>query len=605
LFEERRKINKNINETEAEHNKLLEDKTINEHSILSKLNEILEERREKSERKDRIEYIKSLEDKFIDERAFSKLKEVLKGERKRKDEIEPILSKLKEVLEGNGKRSEIESILSRLKEILERNIEKKPTSEKVSTIKEKPTSEKVSTIKEKPTFEKVSTIKEEPTSEKVSTIKEKPTSEKVSTIKEKPTSEKVSTIKEKPTSEKVSTIKEKLTSEKVSTIKEKPTSEKVSTIKEKPTSEKVSTIKEKPIEEEPTTECLDKIFIFDVDKILEHQKYLDDDVVTSVNAVVNYVSDVSDVNYVNNVNDLKDLPQHNNQYLIEFDDTLYLDYYEAIFDVDKILEHQKYLDDDIVTSVNAVVNYVSDVSDVNYVNNVNDLKDLPQHNNQYLIEFDDTLYLDNYEVIFDVDEILKHQNYLDNEIVSDNVPVIVNDLDDLNGTNDINDGKILFNISVKNYLYNYNFVEEFDDNLYIVDSGEDISPPPPYSEKDDNLNAIRESLPSPYNQCDVNTLKDILPADYNKLDNVTIINIIQQNIIYVKQGNNDQDNDQDSESSLFKTFKKIVKEVENLVDKAAKAHQAAVNIEKLRRSSNNSSKPELSENEKEIINAGK
>ncbi|CAB4480742.1 uncharacterized protein OCT59_014269 [Rhizophagus irregularis] len=68
--------------------------------------------------------------------------------------------------------------------------------------------------------------------------------------------------------------------------------------------------------------------------------------------------------------------------------------------------------------------------------------------------------------------------------------------------------------------------------------GEVILPPPPYSEKDnDDLIALKESLPSPYNECDI------------------------------------KNNVQDDESSWFKNF---VKEVEVIVDMAAKAHQAAV-----------------------------
>lgn len=142
--------------------------------------------------------------------------------------------------------------------------------------------------------------------------------------------------------------------------------------------------------------------------------------------------------------------------------------------------------------------------------------------------------------------------------------------------------------------------------------GEVILPPPPYSEKDnDDLIALKESLPSPYNECDISTLKNILPPNYNKLDNNIIINIIQKNyIIYVQENNVkengvQENNVQGDESSWFKTFKKIVKEVENLVDMAAKAHQAAVDNDNKRRLSSNPSKPELSEKEKEAaaINA--
>ncbi|CAG8736389.1 16729_t:CDS:2, partial [Rhizophagus irregularis] len=136
----------------------------------------------------------------------------------------------------------------------------------------------------------------------------------------------------------------------------------------------------------------------------------------------------------------------------------------------------------------------------------------------------------------------------------------------------------------ENYLFSYcNSVEEFDDKLCLIDYemiGEEILPPPPYSEKDDeNLTALKESLPSPYNECDIkNNVKE---------------NGVQEN------------NVQGDESSWFKTFKKIVKEVENLVDMAAKAHQAAVDNDNKRRLSSNPSKPELSEKEKEAaaINA--
>ena len=77
-----------------------------------------------------------------------------------------------------------------------------------------------------------------------------------------------------------------------------------------------------------------------------------------------------------------------------------------------------------------------------------------------------------------------------------------------------------------------------------------------------------------------------MPPDYNKLNNITIIKIIQEySFNHVQQENDVQDN----ESSFFKTFKKIVKEVESLVDKAAKAHQAAVNNEKIRRNSDTES----------------
>ncbi|EXX79323.1 hypothetical protein RirG_006730 [Rhizophagus irregularis DAOM 197198w] len=129
-----------------------------------------------------------------------------------------------------------------------------------------------------------------------------------------------------------------------------------------------------------------------------------------------------------------------------------------------------------------------------------------------------------------------------------------------------------------------------------------MPPPPPYSEKDDeNLIALKELLPSPYNEYDISTLKNMLPPDYNKLDKVTIVNVIQNNyIINIQQGKN---NVEDDDPSWYKTFKKIIKEVENIVDKAAKAHQAAVENEKKRRLSSNPSKPKLSEEDREQMNA--
>jgi hypothetical protein len=129
LCEERRKIVTNVNKIKIEYSRILKDKAIDEHSILSKLKETFE-------RKNKIEYIQSLESKVIDEPMLTRLKEFLEGENERKDEIRAILSKLKEIPEGNIKESEIKSILLKLKEILERNIEEEPIFEKVLTIEE-------------------------------------------------------------------------------------------------------------------------------------------------------------------------------------------------------------------------------------------------------------------------------------------------------------------------------------------------------------------------------------------------------------------------------------------------------------------------------------
>jgi hypothetical protein len=429
LFEGRRKIDNDINDIKMEHSRLLENKAINENSILSKLKEIFE-------RKDKINYIISLRGKVIDEQILSKLEEIFEGE---SDEIGPILSKLKEILEGNREKSEIRSILSELKGILGGNIEEE----------------------------------DEAIDEAIDEVEEASDTDNTNDYEV-----------------------------------------------EENTDDSKSDVDNYEV-------------IINVDEILDHQKYLDDDLKDANNfndvKVANNFNDVKDANNLNDVNDAKDeYSEH-----IEFDDVLYLDNHEVIiFDVDEILYYQKNLDDNVVISDNAVVNDVKDEQDV---------KDLLQYSNHNLTEeFDDILYLDNYEVIFDVGEVLRYRNHLDD--VSDNAVIIVND-----DTNDI---------SAKNYLHNYNFVEEFGD---------------------DNLIALKESLPSPYNECDTNILKNILPSDYNKLDNVTIINIIQQNNIHVKQENNDQD----SESS-FKHFKKVVKEVDNLVDKAAEAHQGSVNNEKLK-----------------------
>ncbi|CAB5352765.1 uncharacterized protein OCT59_003358 [Rhizophagus irregularis] len=60
--------------------RVTKDRAINEYSIVSKIKKILEKKRKENERKDKIdkiEYTKSLEDKVIDEQTLLKLKEVL------------------------------------------------------------------------------------------------------------------------------------------------------------------------------------------------------------------------------------------------------------------------------------------------------------------------------------------------------------------------------------------------------------------------------------------------------------------------------------------------------------------------------------------------
>ncbi|EXX63343.1 hypothetical protein RirG_153260 [Rhizophagus irregularis DAOM 197198w] len=189
--------------------------------------------------------------------------------------------------------------------------------------------------------------------------------------------------------------------------------------------------------------------IFD-DEMLRRQND-SDGIIISYNAVANDVNDVNDVNEVNDMNDVKDLSHYSDHNL------------------HNLTEHQKNLDDNVIISKCADVNNVSDVSDS---------KDLLQHSNYNLTEeFDDTLYkdkydveddnIDNCEVISDGD---KHQNYLNDVVISDNAVKIATDLNDANDTNDT---KILLNIPTKNYLYNYyNVAEEFVDeidNLYSAE----------------------------------------------------------------------------------------------------------------------------------------
>ncbi|CAB4485857.1 unnamed protein product [Rhizophagus irregularis] len=182
--------------------------------------------------------------------------------------------------------------------------------------------------------------------------------------------------------------------------------------------------------------------IFD-DEMLRRQND-SDGIIISYNAVANDVNDVNDVNEVNDMNDVKDLSHYSDHNL------------------HNLTEHQKNLDDNVIISKCADVNNVSDVSDS---------KDLLQHSNYNLTEeFDDTLYkdkydveddnIDNCEVISDGD---KHQNYLNDVVISDNAVKIATDLNDANDTNDT---KILLNIPTKNYLYNYyNVAEEFVDEI--------------------------------------------------------------------------------------------------------------------------------------------
>jgi hypothetical protein len=115
--------------------------------------------------------------------------------------------------------------------------------------------------------------------------------------------------------------------------------------------------------------------------------------------------------------------------------------------------HRKYLDDNAIISDNAVVKDAKYVNNVNNVDsnakNVKDFLLYSDNNHNHVEEFEDTLYPDGYEVTFDVNEILKHQNYLDdNVIISDNTVLIVNDL------NDAEKAKILPNISASNYSCN-------------------------------------------------------------------------------------------------------------------------------------------------------
>ncbi|GBB95229.1 hypothetical protein RclHR1_00250027 [Rhizophagus clarus] len=600
LFEERRKIERDINEIKAEYSKLLKNKAINEDSILSELKEILEAKRK------RIEYIESLEGKVIDERAFSELKVILEGDKERRDEIGPILSKLKEILDGNDGNGKESSILSKLKEILERTaVEENPTTEKKASNPDN-TNDVADVEKEaaNDVAEKIKVVNNVKDIKKLGyqnfsgnkIISEKAIVNDTNNVNDARSDVNdlnvVNIVKDLPQHsnfhnftkgfdgtlhmdnyEVIFDVDEILNDQKYLDDNVIISDERnIIDTKYVKALSRIST-NQYNVEEFDDTLYLDNYeIIFDVDEILNHQKYLDDNVII-----------ISDDTIVSDVKDVKALPRISaNQYNIEeVDNTLYLDNYEIIFDVDEILNHQKYLDDNMIISDDAIVS------------NVKDMKVLPRISaNQYNIEeFDNTLYLDNYEIIFDVDEILKHQNYLDD------VTILVKNA---------NDTKEPLNISNFHYStqYNYyNFVEEFDDNLclvnYEMNDEEILPPPPPYSEKDDD--ALEVLLPSSYDERDMNTLKNMLPRDYNRLDSTTIINVIKENyVINIQQETNMQDNEESS--SLLRTFKKIVKEVEILVDKAAKAHQAAVNKEKLRKLSNNSSKPELSEKEKENLN---
>ncbi|PKY12505.1 hypothetical protein RhiirB3_518052 [Rhizophagus irregularis] len=351
-------IERNINETKSEYSKLLEDRAINEYSIVSKIKKILEKKRKENERKDKIdkiEYTKSLEDKVIDEQTLLKLKE---------KEIE---------------RGEIRSILSKLKEILERNVEEEPIFEEVSIIEETSTTEEVSIIEvEASTTEKVSIIE-------APAIEENHDAEQVEVVNRG--------VAIPDNTDAVVNVNR-----------------------------------------------LDNIFD---DEMLRRQND-SDGIIISYNAVANDVNDVNDVNEVNDMNDVKDLSHYSDHNL------------------HNLTEHQKNLDDNVIISKCADVNNVSDVSDS---------KDLLQHSNYNLTEeFDDTLYkdkydveddnIDNCEVISDGD---KHQNYLNDVVISDNAVKIATDLNDANDTNDT---KILLNIPTKNYLYNYyNVAEEFVDEI--------------------------------------------------------------------------------------------------------------------------------------------
>ncbi|GBC37278.2 hypothetical protein RIR_jg29502.t1 [Rhizophagus irregularis DAOM 181602=DAOM 197198] len=257
-------------------------------------------------------------------------------------------------------------------------------------------------------------------------------------------------------------------------VEEEPIFEEVSIIEETSTTEEVSIIEKEIFSTDNTNDAddaeqvevvnrgvaipdntdavvnvnrLDNIFD---DEMLRRQND-SDGIIISYNAVANDVNDVNDVNEVNDMNDVKDLSHYSDHNL------------------HNLTEHQKNLDDNVIISKCADVNNVSDVSDS---------KDLLQHSNYNLTEeFDDTLYkdkydveddnIDNCEVISDGD---KHQNYLNDVVISDNAVKIATDLNDANDTNDT---KILLNIPTKNYLYNYyNVAEEFVDeidNLYSAE----------------------------------------------------------------------------------------------------------------------------------------
>ncbi|CAB4485858.1 hypothetical protein RhiirA1_448312 [Rhizophagus irregularis] len=686
LFEERRKIDEHINDINERYSKLSNNKRNKSvEDIFSELIEIFEEKRKEIERKEierkeierkenerklQIEYIVSLRGKAIDEQILMKLKEMLKEESERKDEIEPILSKLKEILEGIRDGSEVRSILMELKEILERNIEEEPNFEEVSSIGE-------SSIEEVPTIEVEDT---DGTNNNEVEENNDAESEKIEVVKENIFKRQNLYIDIFDNFEANIDVDETLNHQKYldndviisnnAVVKDiiDVNDDNMNDVNDaKEVKDLLQYCNHNLIEEFDDALNLDNYeVIFDIDEILNHQKRLDDNVFIPNNAVVKDTKDVNIVNDKNDAKDIKDLIQcYNRNFIEEFDDALYLDNYEVIFDVDEILIHQKHLDDNVFISNNAVVkdtkdvnndakdikdllqycnhNLIEEFDDALYLDNyevifdvdeilnhqkhlddnvfisngtvvkdVNDVKDLSKiSENQYyyyklIEEFDDSLYLDNYEVIFDIGEILKHQNYLDDVVISDNAVKIATDLNDANDANDANDTKTLFNISTKNYLYNcYNVAGELVDELCLDDyeiNGEEMPPPPPYSEKDDeNLIALKELLPSPYNEYDISTLKNMLPPDYNKLDKVTIVNVIQNNyIINIQQGKN---NVEDDDPSWYKTFKKIIKEVENIVDKAAKAHQAAVENEKKRRLSSNPSKPKLSEEDREQMNA--
>ncbi|CAG8736391.1 16731_t:CDS:2, partial [Rhizophagus irregularis] len=222
-------------------------------------------------------------------------------------------------------------------------------------------------------------------------------------------------------------------------VEEEPIFEEVSIIEETSTTEEVSIIEV----EASTTE---KVSIIEAPAIEENHDAEQVEVVNRGVAIPDNTDAVVNVNRLDNIFDDEMLRRQN--------------------DSD---EHQKNLDDNVIISKCADVNNVSDVSDS---------KDLLQHSNYNLTEeFDDTLYkdkydveddnIDNCEVISDGD---KHQNYLNDVVISDNAVKIATDLNDANDTNDT---KILLNIPTKNYLYNYyNVAEEFVDeidNLYSAE----------------------------------------------------------------------------------------------------------------------------------------